>query len=63
MNVKHTGQTGLGLKPVCLVERYDIEDWSRKFGVSAERVTEALVAVGDRAEDIEAWLYPPVCNP
>jgi hypothetical protein len=33
-----------------------IDDWARKFDVSAEQVKEALAAVGDLAADVEMHL-------
>jgi len=39
-----------------LSEDYEAEDWSRSFGVTRERLREAVAAVGDRAEDVRDWL-------
>ena len=37
-------------------EDYELRDWSEKFGVSKERLKEAVQAVGDRAADVEHYL-------
>ena len=35
---------------------YELRDWSKKFGVSPERLKEAIQAVGDRADKVEKFL-------
>jgi hypothetical protein len=35
---------------------YELRDWSKKFGVSKERLKEAVQAVGDRADKVEQFL-------
>lgn len=35
---------------------YELQDWSKKFGVSAEDLKEAVQAVGDRADKVEQHL-------
>ncbi len=37
-------------------EDYELRDWSKKFGVTKERLKEAVEAVGDRAEKVEQYL-------
>jgi hypothetical protein len=37
-------------------EDYELRDWSRKFGVSTERLKEAVRAVGDNARKVEEHL-------
>ncbi|CAM5789332.1 DUF3606 domain-containing protein [Rhizobacter sp. Root404] len=37
-------------------EDYELADWSKKFGVSKERLKEAVAAVGDRASRVESYL-------
>ncbi|RQP22807.1 DUF3606 domain-containing protein [Piscinibacter terrae] len=35
---------------------YEVRDWSKKFGVSADQLREAVKAVGPNAKDVEAHL-------
>ena len=35
---------------------YELRDWSKKFGVSAEQLKEAVQAVGDQADRVEQFL-------
>ena len=35
---------------------YELRDWSRKFGVSTDRLKEAVRAVGDNAKKVEEHL-------
>ena len=37
-------------------EDYELRDWSKKFGVSAEQLKSAVKAVGDNAKAVEAHL-------
>jgi len=37
-------------------EQYELADWSDSLGVSRERLRAAVAAVGDRVEDVRAWL-------
>jgi len=37
-------------------EDYELRDWSRKFGVSTDRLKEAVRAVGDNARRVEEHL-------
>lgn len=37
-------------------EDYEVQDWKNKFKVSADRLREAVNAVGDRAEAVEEYL-------
>ena len=37
-------------------EDYEVRDWSKKFGVSKEQLKEAVQAVGDQADKVEAHL-------
>ena len=39
-----------------LNEAYEVRDWSKKFGVSADQLRDAVKQVGDRAEDVERHL-------
>jgi hypothetical protein len=35
---------------------YELRDWSKKFGVTPERLRQAVEAVGDRADKVEEHL-------
>ena len=35
---------------------YELRDWARKYGVTPERLKDAVKAVGDRAEAVEQHL-------
>ena len=35
---------------------YEVRDWSKKFGVSADKLKAAVKAVGSNAKDVEAHL-------
>ena len=35
---------------------YELQDWAKKFGVSAEQLKAAVKAVGTNAKDVEAHL-------
>jgi Protein of unknown function (DUF3606) len=35
---------------------YELRDWARKYGVTPERLKEAVKTVGDRAEAVEKHL-------
>jgi hypothetical protein len=35
---------------------YELQDWSKKFGVTKERLKEAVQAVGDSADKVERYL-------
>lgn len=37
-------------------EDYELRDWSKSFGVTPERLKEAVEAVGDRAEAVREFL-------
>jgi len=37
-------------------EDYELRDWSEKFGVSKDRLKEAVQAVGDKAADVQKYL-------
>jgi len=37
-------------------EDYEVRDWSEKFGVSKDRLKEAVKKVGPMAKDVEAEL-------
>jgi hypothetical protein len=37
-------------------QEYELRDWSKKFGVTPERLQEAVKAVGDQATKVEEFL-------
>lgn len=37
-------------------ENYEVENWSEKFGVSADKLKEAVNAVGTSAKEVEKYL-------
>ena len=40
---------------ISLSEDYEIRDWSKKFGVTAEELKKAVKQVGSNAKDVEAY--------
>ncbi len=51
-----TKRAPLASKPISLTENYEIEDWRSRFGVSDERLAEAVRRVGLSAAAVEAHL-------
>lgn len=47
---------GQDRKRIALSEDYEVRDWMESFGVSKEKLIEAVNAVGDRAEDVREYL-------
>ena len=37
-------------------QEYEVQDWAKKFGVSAEQLKAAMKAVGSNAKEVEAHL-------
>lgn len=37
-------------------EEYELMDWTERFGVSAEKIREAVRMVGDRVSDVVGYL-------
>ena len=37
-------------------EDYEVQDWSKKFGVSTEELRDAVKKTGSNAKDVEAYL-------
>ncbi len=37
-------------------EEYELLDWSERYGVSADRIRDAVKAVGDRVSDVVKYL-------
>jgi hypothetical protein len=53
-NTSKTG--GQDRKRINVNQDYELQDWSKKFGVTKERLKEAVQAVGDSAEKVEKYL-------
>ena len=41
---------------ISLTEPYEVRDWSKKFGVTADELKAAVAKVGTKAADVEAHL-------
>ena len=41
---------------ISLSEDYEVQDWSKKFGVSPAELKEAVKQAGSNAKDVEAYL-------
>jgi len=41
---------------ISLSEDYEVQDWSKKFGVSPAELKKAVKQVGSNAKDVEAYL-------
>ena len=39
-----------------LSENYEVQDWSKKFGVTAEELRKAVKEAGDNASNVERYL-------
>ena len=53
-NTQKTG--GQDRKRINVNQDYELQDWSDKFGVTKERLKEAVEAVGDSAKQVEKYL-------
>jgi hypothetical protein len=53
-NTQKTG--GQDRKRININQDYELQDWSDKFGVTKERLKEAVEAVGDSAKQVEKYL-------
>ena len=53
-NLKSSG--GQDRKRIDVNQDYELRDWSKKFGVSPDELKEAVQAVGNQAEKVEAHL-------
>ena len=49
-------------KRISLTEDYEVRDWSEKFGVTEERLREAVAKVGNMAKDVERELTVNIAN-
>ena len=47
---------GQDRKRINVNEDYELRDWAAKFGVSIERLREAVLLVGDHADEVERYL-------
>ena len=47
---------GQDRKRINMNEDYEVRDWSKRLGVSADQLRAAVKAVGDRADDVEKHL-------
>ena len=43
-------------KRINIHEPYELRDWSQKFGVTPDRLRQAVAAVGDRVTDVKRYL-------
>jgi hypothetical protein len=56
MSDDKTKASGQDRKRINVNQDYEVRDWSKKFGVTPDRLKDAVAAVGDRAEKVEAYL-------
>jgi hypothetical protein len=56
MSDDKTKSHGQDRERINLGEDYEVRDWSRKFGISADELRAAVKAVGDRAAAVEAYV-------
>jgi uncharacterized protein DUF3606 len=47
---------GSDRKRIDVNEDYELRDWSKKFGVTPDKLKEAVQAVGDQADRVEQYL-------
>ena len=47
---------GQDRKRINVNQDHELRNWAQKFGVTSERVREAVQAVGDRADKVEDYL-------
>lgn len=47
---------GQDRKRIDVHQDYELRDWSKKFGVTSEELKEAVKAVGNEADKVEAHL-------
>jgi Protein of unknown function (DUF3606) len=47
---------GADRRRISLTEDYEVRDWAAKFGVSEERLRQAVDKVGDQADAVEQEL-------
>ncbi len=56
MSDDKTNTSGQDRKRINVNQDYELRDWSKKFGVTPERLKEAVAAVGDRVDQVESYL-------
>jgi hypothetical protein len=56
MSDDKTKSHGQDRERINLGEDYEVRDWSRKFGISADELRAAVKTVGDRAAAVEAYV-------
>ena len=49
-------RSGQDRKRIDVSQEHELRDWSEKFGVSRDRLKEAVQSVGDRAEAVQEYL-------
>jgi hypothetical protein len=49
-------RSGQDRKRINVSEDHELRDWSKKFGVSKDKLKEAVQAVGDQADKVEKYL-------
>lgn len=53
-NKKHTGSPDRDR--INVNEDYELQDWSRKFGITPDELKKAVKAVGTSAKEVEKYL-------
>lgn len=53
---------GQDRKRISLSDDYEVRDWSEKFGVTPDRLREAVGKVGSQVEDVERELTVNIAN-
>lgn len=56
MSDDKTKTGGQDRQRISLQQDYEVRDWAEKFGVSQDRLRQAVEKVGDRAEEVEREL-------
>ena len=56
MSDDQTQSGGQDRKRINVNEDYELRDWAKKFGVSPERLKEAVASAGTWADDVERRL-------
>lgn len=53
---------GQDRKRISLSDDYEVRDWSERFGVTPDRLREAVGKVGGMADDVERELIVNIAN-
>jgi hypothetical protein len=56
MSDDHRKSGGQDRARISLSESYEVRDWSKKFGCTEAQLREAVTAVGNQADQVEAYL-------